>query len=166
MFGFFGMAYPDFLRTSVFVVLAAGFLNAGSTIFAQAENVIGKALEVTIDRAKVVRIPRAGDTVVVGNPGIIDATIQDARTLILTGRSFGVTNLIVLDKEGDPIIDESIVVKGHEINTVRVYRRAARETLACSPICEPTLTVGDDRTIFDNSASQSRAKQELSKADD
>lgn len=130
------------------------------------ETIPAAALTVTIDRAKVVRIARPGDTVVVGNPGIVDAAIQDARTLILTGRSFGVTNLIVLDKEGDPIIDETIVVRGHEVNTVRIYRRSLRETLACAPVCEPTLTVGDDNTIFTNAASQAQRKIDLSKPAD
>ena len=121
-----------------------------------------RILKVTVDRAKVVRISRAAETIVIGNPGIVDATLQDARTLILTGRSFGVTNLIVMDAEGDPVVDETIVVQGHETNTVRIYRRAVRETLACSPICQPTLTIGDDANRFNVAQSQINARNQLS----
>ena len=106
------------------------------------------ALKVTIDRAKVVRIAAPADTIIVGNPSIVDATIQDARTIVLTGRNFGVTNMIILDSDGEAIVDETIVVRGHETNTVRIYRQSVRETLACSPVCEATLSVGDDAERF------------------
>ncbi len=129
---------------------------------AQASDNIDDALKVTIDRAKVVRIARSADTVIVGNPAIADATIQDAQTIVLTGRSFGVTNLIVLDSNGDPVVDETIVVTGHEGNTVRIYRQAVRETLACSPVCEPTLTIGDDAITFNSAQQQINQRNTLS----
>ncbi len=122
----------------------------------------GEAVVVTIDRAKVLRISRPADTIIIGNPSIADATIQDQRTLVLTGRSFGVTNIVILDSDGEPIVDETIVVQGHETNTVRIYRRAVRETLACSPVCEPTLTIGDDSTSFQNAAGQIKERNALS----
>lgn len=123
-----------------------------------------QSLRVTIDRAKVVRIAKAADTIIVGNPSIVDATIQDSRTIVLTGRNFGVTNLIVLDSDGDPIVDETIVVQGHETNTVRIYRQAVRETLACSPVCENTLTVGDEAAKFNAIGAQITIRNTL--ADD
>ena len=107
------------------------------------------SLKVVIDRAKVVRIAKPADTIIIGNPSIVDATIQDSRTIVLTGRNFGVTNLIVLDSDGDAIVDETVIVKGHETNTVRIYRQSVRETLACSPVCENTLTIGDDVAQFE-----------------
>jgi len=132
---------------------------AAEEAFQQDQN---DALKIIVDRARVVRIAKAADTIIVGNPAIVDATIQDARTLILTGRSFGVTNLIVLDSEGDPIVDETIVVQGHERNTVRIYRQALRETLACSPVCEPTLTIGDNEGPFDTAHEQIEKRNDLS----
>ncbi len=123
-----------------------------------------EAVIVTIDRAKVLRISRPADTIIIGNPSIADAAIQDAQTLILTGRSFGVTNIVILDADGEPIVDETIVVQGHETNTVRIYRRAVRETLACSPICEPTLTIGDNKSTFQAAATQIKERNALSDA--
>ena len=119
------------------------------------------ALSITIDRAKVVRIAKPADTIIVGNPSIVDATIQDSRTIVLTGRNFGVTNMIILDSDGDPIVDETIVVKGHETNTVRIYRQSIRETLACSPVCENTLTIGDESTMFANIEAQIKSRNGL-----
>ena len=106
------------------------------------------SLKVTIDRAKVVRIAKTADTIIIGNPTIVDATIQDGRTIVLTGRSYGVTNIIVLDADGEPIVDETIVVEGHTQKTVRIYRQASRETMACDPVCEPTMSLGDNNTRF------------------
>ena len=119
------------------------------------------ALKIIIDRAKVVRIAKPADTIIVGNPSIVDATIQDSRTIVLTGRNFGVTNMIILDSDGDAIVDETIVVQGHETNTVRIYRQAIRETLACSPVCENTLTVGDEATKFEAMDEQIKARNGL-----
>ncbi|MEL6734962.1 MAG: pilus assembly protein N-terminal domain-containing protein [Pseudomonadota bacterium] len=160
------MAFPLTRAALAAVGLMAGTLTAvvpqalaNEDAFKQDVN---DALKIIVDRARVVRIAKAADTIIVGNPAIVDATIQDARTLILTGRSFGVTNLIVLDSEGDPIVDETVVVQGHERNTVRIYRQALRETLACSPVCEPTLTIGDNEGPFDTAHEQIEKRNELS----
>lgn len=123
-----------------------------------------KPIIVTIDRARVLKISRPADTIIIGNPAIADATVQDSQTLVITGRSFGVTNIVILDANGDPIVDETIIVQGHETNTVRIYRRAVRETLACSPVCEPTLTIGDDPETFETAASQIKERNALSDA--
>lgn len=117
---------------------------------------------VTVDRARVFSISRPAATVIVGNPSIADATIEDEKTLVLTGRSFGVTNLIILDLEGKSIVDQTVVVRGHESNTVRVYRRSSRETLACAPVCEPTLTIGDNAESFSFASEQIRERNQLS----
>lgn len=121
-------------------------------------------ITVTVDRAKVFRISRPAATVIIGNPAIADATIEDDVTLVLTGRSFGVTNLIVLDRDGEPVVDETVVVRGHETNTVRIYRRNNRETLACAPVCEPTLTIGDNMERFEFAQEQIQARNALSES--
>ncbi len=120
---------------------------------------------VTVDQAKVFRISRPAATIIIGNPSIVDATIQDEQTLVLTGRSFGITNLIILDDQGDAVIDQSVVVRGSETGTVRIYRGGNnRETLACSPVCEATVTIGDNDSTFGNASSQITSKNALSQA--
>ena len=119
------------------------------------------AVIVTVDRAKLFRINKPAATVIIGNPAIADVTVEDERTLVLTGRSFGVTNLMILTEDGELIVDRTIVVRGHEANTVRIYRRASRETYACAPVCEPTLTIGDNATTFKAANSQIKARNDL-----
>lgn len=150
------------LGLAVSAALVSAVLPAAA---AQEESFTSEPVIVTVDRAKVFRISRPASTVIIGNPSIADATVEDDVTLVLTGRSFGVTNLIILDREGLPIVDETIVVRGHETNTVRIYRRDNRETLACAPVCEPTLTIGDNRETFEFAQQQITARNQLSEAD-
>ncbi|MER9231946.1 pilus assembly protein N-terminal domain-containing protein [Mesorhizobium sp. M0622] len=96
----------------------------------------GAGIEVTMNQAKIVKLSRAADTIVVGNPAIADASVQDASTIVLTGKGFGVTNLVVLDQEGNPIIDEQITVVRQAASSVRIYRRAEVQTMSCAPYCE------------------------------
>ena len=91
---------------------------------------------VTMNQAKVIKLARPADTVVIGNPEIADAAVQDAQTIVLTGRGFGVTNIVVLDADGQPIVDEQIVVSRQTVNSVRVYRRSDVQTLSCTPYCD------------------------------
>lgn len=103
-----------------------------SGVPAMAEN----GIEVTMNQATVLKLPRAADTVIVGNPEIADASVQDSSTLVLTGKGFGVTNLVVLDASGAPILDDQITVARSTASSVRIYRRAAIQTLSCTPYCE------------------------------
>ena len=99
----------------------------------------GAGIEVTMNQAKIVKLTRPADTIVVGNPAIADASVQDASTIVLTGKGFGVTNLVVLDQEGSPIIDEQVTVVRQDASSVRIYRRASVQTMSCTPYCESSF---------------------------
>jgi Flp pilus assembly secretin CpaC len=114
-------------------------------------------IAVAVDRAKVMRVSRPADVVIIGNPAIADATVRDNQTLIITGHSFGSTNLIVLDAAGHSIAEEIITVTQPEDGVVTVYRRASRQTLSCTPDCSPTLAIGDHNAVFDAVNSQIQA---------
>ena len=96
----------------------------------------GTPIEVVMNEAKIVKLARAADTIVIGNPAIADAAVQDANTIVLTGKGFGTTNIVVLDTTGEPIVDERIVVKRSDDATMRIYRRGNVLTLSCTPICQ------------------------------
>lgn len=101
-------------------------------------------IDVKVNMARVLRISAPAATVIVGNPGIADVTIQDPQTLILTGKSYGQTNLIVLDAYGEPIADTLIEVMQMQAGIMTVYQGQMRTSLACAPVCQPTVTMGDD----------------------
>ena len=146
----------SFGRAALLRLALAGMLAAAAasgSLPAAAGDVPAK-VDVVVDQAKVMRISRPADIVIIGNPAIADATIQDAQTLIITGHSFGTTNLIVLDSSGLAIADVMLTVEPQNDQVVTVYRRFARQTFSCAPDCSPVLAVGDDTTAFSNVSAQ------------
>lgn len=99
-------------------------------------NAKADSVQINLDQAQVLRLPAGVATIVIGNPLIADAAVQDPSTIVLTGKGFGVTNLVVLDSEGAPIVDEQITVSRQADKSVRIYRRAQVQTLSCTPYCE------------------------------
>lgn len=93
-------------------------------------------IRVVLNHARIVKLSQPAATVIIGNPEIADATVRDSRTLVLTGRGFGQTNLVILDQGGNPILDERIAVSRENGTALRIYRRADIETLSCEPYCE------------------------------
>ncbi|MET0435979.1 MAG: pilus assembly protein N-terminal domain-containing protein [Devosia sp.] len=116
-------------------------------------------IDVKVNMARVLRISAPAATVIVGNPGIADVTIQDPQTLILTGKSFGQTNLIVLDSLGEPIADTLIEVVQMQAGVTTVYQGQLRTTLACAPTCQPTVMLGDDNSFTSQTLASSQLVQ-------
>lgn len=93
-------------------------------------------LRVFMDHARILKLDRPVSKVIIGNSQVADATVADPKTIVLTGRSFGTTNIVLLDADGNAIVDERILVSIDEGNTVRVYRQTERSVLSCTPNCE------------------------------
>ncbi|SCW39599.1 Pilus formation protein N terminal region [Rhizobium mongolense subsp. loessense] len=93
-------------------------------------------LRVYMNHARVLKLDRPASKVIIGNSKVADATVADPKTIVLTGRSFGTTNLVLLDADGNAILDETVLVSIDEGNTVRVYRQTDRSVLSCTPNCE------------------------------
>ncbi|MGL4405773.1 MAG: pilus assembly protein N-terminal domain-containing protein [Notoacmeibacter sp.] len=121
------------------VILMAGLVSASA-----AGNDNG--IEVVMNQAKIVKLTKDAATIVVGNPEIVDATVQDARTIVLTGKGFGVTNIVILDLEGAPVVDEAIFVSRNDEKTLRIYRRSKVQTLSCTPFCEGSYKSAAEQT--------------------
>ena len=126
---------------------------------AQAQD--GAPINVNVNMARVLRISAPAATVIVGNPGIADVTIQDPQTLILTGKSYGQTNLIVLDSAGNPIADTMIEVVQMQAGVVTVYQGQARTSLACAPVCQSVVMMGDDTGFSSQAIASSQLVQQL-----
>lgn len=107
---------------------------------AQVRKVEGRAemVEVVLDLAKILKLDEPAKTIVIGNPAVLDATVNDERTLVLTGKVLGTTNMIVLDGEGDEVANLMInVVQGRHV--VTVHRGTEKETYNCVGRCRPTV---------------------------
>ncbi|MFC5555916.1 pilus assembly protein N-terminal domain-containing protein [Methylobacterium iners] len=103
---------------------------------------------VIVDNAKVIRLPEATRTVIVGNPMIADISLQKNGVVVLTGKSFGATNLIALDKSGGMLAESTISVEAQQTSVVMVQRGLERESYSCTPNCQPSVQLGDSTKYF------------------
>jgi hypothetical protein len=106
-------------------------------------------LVVRYDQSQLIRLPRPAADVIIGNPSIADVTIQGGNLLVVTGKTFGITNIIALDAEGNVIQDQRVVVERDDQRMVVLYKGAQRESYSCTPTCSPTITIGDQSAYFD-----------------
>jgi hypothetical protein len=104
---------------------------------------------VMLDHARLVRLPEKVATLVVGNPLIADAAVQSGGLMVVTGKAYGVTNIIALDRGGAVLMEKTVEVIGPREELMVVYRGAVRETYSCSPVCEPRIMPGDAEKFFD-----------------
>lgn len=128
-------------RKSLAVLLTAGLLFGSLAPTLAAD---GAPVSVKVNMARILRIDAPASTVIIGNPGVADVTIQDPQTLVLTGKSYGQTNLIILDDRGNPIADTLIQVTQDMADVVTVYVGAKRQSYSCEPVCQSIIMMGDD----------------------
>ena len=126
-------------RKDLVTTAIGALLLAASGVAAQAQE---DMLRVYMDHARVLKLDRPVSKVIIGNSDVADATVADSRTIVLTGRNFGTTNLVLLDSDGNAIVDERILVSIDEGNTVRVYKATDRTVLSCTPNCEQHAATG------------------------
>jgi hypothetical protein len=106
-------------------------------------------LVVRYDQSQLLRLPRPVSEVIIGNPSIADVTVQGGNLLVVTGKNFGVTNIIALDADRNVIQDQRVVVDQDDRRTVVLFKGALRHTYTCAPTCSPALIVGDSPLFFD-----------------
>jgi hypothetical protein len=146
--GLMSIAYgyqKNLRRALVLAGIAAGLVTAS----AQAND-----FEVTLDQAKIVKLPERVATVVVGNPLIADIALQPGGQVVITGKGYGRTNIIALDRNGKVLMERDVQVNGPSKDVVVMYRGINRETYSCAPQCERRITLGDEPKYFDSTLSQ------------
>jgi Flp pilus assembly secretin CpaC len=127
-------------------LVAAALFVAGalpSAVQAQAQ-----PLSVEIDQSARIQLRGQAGSVIVGNPAIADVTVVDANTLFVTGKGYGVTEVVVVDGLGRTLFQSQVIVAGGDVGRVRVWRGAQVTEMACAASCAPTL-----RSPGDGSAS-------------
>jgi Flp pilus assembly secretin CpaC len=166
-FGSFQAGFPmttdarSFMRRSGhwLTVLAAGVAAAAALAPMQAH---ADDLVVKFDQSQILRLSRPASEIIIGNPSIADVAIQSGNILVVTGKSFGITNIIALDGERNVIQDQRVSVRRDEVGVVNVTKGTARQTYACLPQCNPTITVGDDVAFMHTTLSASQSKLNFS----
>ncbi|MGP1275929.1 MAG: pilus assembly protein N-terminal domain-containing protein [Caulobacterales bacterium] len=132
-----------------FVHIVAAVLALGLAGAVQA-----RPFEVPADHTALIRLPGDAAAIVIGNPNVADATLYDARTIFVTGRVFGRTNMIALDDNGRVLYTSDLVVTNSGRGSVQVYRNTERQSYVCAPNCEAVPVIGDTGEWFSGVAGQ------------
>lgn len=102
-------------------------------------------MNVDIDQATRVQLRGPAGSVIVGNPLIADVTVVDANTLYITGKGYGVTEIIAVDTIGRTVFQSEVVVsESSGTGRVRVWRGGQATEMACGSSCSPSLRTGGD----------------------
>ena len=140
-----------YLGYAVTIVCVLGFALAN---VARADN-----MTIPLDQAQLLRLPNGVSTIVIGNPLIADATLQPGGLLVVTGKGYGSTNLLALDRSGRVILDKQLVVNKSRANNVVVVQKGMEtETYSCNPECAPRATLGDTPNFFNAVTGQGAAR--------
>jgi Flp pilus assembly secretin CpaC len=132
------------------ILLLAASAQAGTPLATASDD----GISVNVDQAKLVRLPDRVTTVVVGNPLIADVTLQPGNIIVVTGKGYGATNFIAMNRAGDVLLDRVIQVQGPTDQVITVYRGVDRESYSCMPLCQRRITLGDGETYFKSTMDQ------------
>jgi Flp pilus assembly secretin CpaC len=145
-----------FARTLVRFRLSARSIAVGLLLVPLAvPSPAAESVAVIVDQAKLVKLPEKVATIVVGNPLIADVSLQPGGTMVVTGKGYGTTNVMALDRQGTVLMDRTIQVEGPSEKLVTVYRGVDRESYSCTPICQRRITLGDTPSYFTTTLQQS-----------
>lgn len=135
----------------------AAWLLAGSMLNGSAS---AADLKILLDRAQVFNIPMESKTLIIGNPAIADVSIIQPGLMVITGKAFGLTNLVSLDQDGKQIANSMLEVTAPDEQMVTVMRGANNETLHCpeNGVCAGTITLGDGPEAFAKVSGQSQQR--------
>jgi hypothetical protein len=133
------------------VWLAVAFVLAAGASPARAD--VG-VIAVTLDQAKIARLPQGAATLIVGNPMIADVTmLKNNNTMVITGKGYGETNMIAIGADGSLIEEQQIRVLPSKALVV-LQSGNSRVSYACNPDCMPTVQLGDDDKTFTEAGTQ------------
>jgi hypothetical protein len=117
---------------------------------AAAQPPLNDAIVTPLDIATLFKLPERTATVVIGNPLVADVSIQAGGAIgVITGKGYGVTNIVVMDTNGAVLMEKPVVVTSQPGKVVFVYRGPSRTTYACDPDCSARVNLGDDPDVFD-----------------
>lgn len=101
-----------------------------------------ETLTVRLDQSARITLRQPVRDVIVGNPAVADVSMLDGNSLVVVGKTYGVTNLLIVDRSGRTVMDRDIVVTAPDSGAVSLFRGAEQRTYSCAPRCERMTPAG------------------------
>jgi Pilus formation protein N terminal region len=117
------------------LLIAAAAVSAGIALPAFAH----PGVEVAVDHTTRLHVARPAGSVIVGNPAVADVTVVDPHTVFVSGRGYGVSEVVVLDPLGRTVWDGNVVVTQNTADQVTVYHGTVPVEMACASVCTPSM---------------------------
>jgi hypothetical protein len=119
--------------------------------------------KVSVDQTVAVKLAAPANSVVIGNATVADVAVHDANTILITGKAFGSTNLVVLDRSGKTIWANTVAVGSDSDTELTIIRKGGAYTYSCVDKCRATPMVGDEPQHFQQVMQTVTAKAETAK---
>lgn len=103
---------------------------------------------VNIDETTPVTLGGTAGQVIVANPSVADVSLTDRRHMMVLGRSYGVTSIVVLDPMGRRIFETTVNVAPLPVGRVSLFRGTEVYNYACSDRCERTPMPGESSGVY------------------
>ena len=150
----YALSFKRFAAGVLAIAAAACATPAG----AESKPAESKAIIVALDRAKIIKLPDNAQTMIIGNPLVADVTMLKGNgSMVVTGRGFGSTNLILLDSAG-ALMEEATIKVVPSDQSVVVMRGTAQESYSCNPRCSPVVALGDDAKFMNESLNNAKMR--------
>jgi Pilus formation protein N terminal region len=130
------------------------------TIISSSAALGNERITVKMDESAVLNISGEPGSVVIGNPSIADATALGSK-ILLHGRSYGSTNLIILDPTGKELVSFDLTVVIGSNDNVALFKAGDRFSYVCAPLCQVGMQVGDQPGHLNNQLTGNGGKIKL-----
>lgn len=124
------------------------FFAAFAFSLALAPAAMADSFKVGVDQTVTLKLSAPANSVVIGNATVADVSVYDANTLLVTGKAFGSTNLVVLDRAGRTIYENTLAVGGEDATGITIVRAGGTYSYSCVDKCRATPMVGDAPAHF------------------
>jgi len=78
----------------------------------------------------------AAANVIVSDPAVADVTLFDAHSVILLGKGYGATEILVMDRAGRTLLDDHVTVTPSDSGVVTLHRGVNSVEYSCAPRCQ------------------------------
>jgi hypothetical protein len=114
-------------RPIALLALAAGLALAGA-----ATSVLAADITVGLNESRAIGLGGEAATVVIGDPAVADVAMSDAHSVILVGRRFGTTRILVTDHHGHPLLDGRVAVVSPDAGHVTMFHGVTPSEFTCA----------------------------------
>jgi Flp pilus assembly secretin CpaC len=119
-------------RTISILLLILAATLVGETAIAAAFG----GLAVELNRSRRVVLHGTPANISVADASIADVTVIDTRSIVVIGKSYGVTDIVVSDHSGRLLMDARVAVVPPEMQRITVYRGVTPTEYSCLSRCQ------------------------------